>query len=119
MHSSASGELHFTNTSEKGIVALEADAEVMCMHSRQSIKDHFDRLFFKANGLAPGESFAHFIPDWDQESVPDQNFPAHIDVKIVFIQFEDGTIWGRQTHGAGAHAQRKTGIAVEALSIGW
>lgn len=45
----ASGTLDFANTSERGIVALEVMVAVRCRHDSESIRYHFDDLFFKAD----------------------------------------------------------------------
>jgi len=93
------GELKFTNTSSLNIVSFEAVAILRCKGSSPfPINYHFDRLFFEARGLPSEESVSHFVPTADsQESRFDATAaptPSHVDVEILFVQFEDGSTWG-------------------------
>lgn len=100
IYTTASGELNFRNTSNLGAVDIEASASVQCMHGPPYlVRYHHGTLFFMPNGLASGESISKpvALPD-GQSSRLDHNAaptPPRVDVEIHFVQFEDGTTWGR------------------------
>jgi hypothetical protein len=95
----ASGRLDFASTSERGIVALEAMVAVRCRHDSESIRYHFDDLFFKANGLSPGDSITKAIPELEGSMVPYSPLveSPRVEVKIELVEFVDGSVWGDST----------------------
>ena len=106
-----SGEVTFTNTSGRNIVALEAATSVKCMRGRaMPTVYHYDRLFFQANGLAAGESISGPVEDMGDELFPRDisaaPTPSHATVEIQFVQFEDGSTWGDSSMITQSRARR-------------
>ena len=92
----ASGTLDFANTSERGIVALEVMVAVRCRHDSESIRYHFDDLFFRANGLSPRDSVTKAIPELEASLTPYSLLveSPRVEVKIELVEFVDGSVWG-------------------------
>ena len=105
----ASGTLDFANTSERGIVALEAMVAVRCRHDSESIRYHFDDLFFTANGLSPRASIRKAIPELEgsMASYSPLVESPRVKVKIQLVEFADGSVWGDSTVMNAVRVRRK------------
>lgn len=93
------------NDSSQSLLAMRATADVATRYEwDQPVTFRYDG-FFKESGIPPGLDFD--VVDEEASSVvdrsdvngspveqPSPNFACHAKVKVLFIQFEDGSTWG-------------------------
>jgi hypothetical protein len=110
------------NNSSQSLLALVATAEVATAHEwDQPVSFEYDG-FFKESLIAPGLDFD--VVDEGMYSgvegtyvngvlveTPPQKFACHAKVKVLFIQFADGSTWGDYQTGKDVMARRAKNIA--------
>jgi hypothetical protein len=111
------------NNSSKSLLALRATADVATRYtSDQPVPFSYDG-FFKESGITPGLDFdvvdEGMFAGEEQTYVngvlvepPPPNFVCHAKVKVEFIQFEDGSIWGNYEAKMDVTARRAKNMAI-------
>ena len=111
------------NNSSQSLLAVRATAEVATRYTwDQPVEFRYDG-FFKESGITPGLDFE--LVDEGMYSVEDRtyvngflveppppNFVCHAKVKVEFIQFEDGSIWGDYETKKDVTARRAKNMAI-------
>jgi hypothetical protein len=111
------------NNSSQSLLAVVATAEVATPHEWDSSTGFQYDGVFKESGIAPGLDFdvvhESLYPIDGREYIngvlvdpPPQTFACHAKVKVLFIQFADGSTWGDYQTGKDLMAERAKRIAI-------
>jgi hypothetical protein len=111
------------NNSSQSLLAVRATAEVATRYTwDQPVESGYDG-FFKESGITPGLDF-DLVDEGMYSGVegtyvngvmvetPPQKFACHAKVKVEFIQFEDGSIWGDYETKKDVTARRAKNMAI-------